>query len=371
MAKVKKELTRREFWKRVLIAELLSPLWCILIFFLFVLFVFLLFLPLLLFSGTTYETDPKTYRQWAPFMPESIREYTVNEYSYTEYSSLDICRELFVDLTVTQEQFDELIGKARAEAYIEREAYYAEGHYELVYRDQYELCYPIPEEGAEEERMVGYASIRKVIYNPETRNIFYEYFDMEDSNWYALKDVAYFRRFNIDELEYVQHLPKALETTDPAKYNALGSSWFFPESLEGYTVNEYSYFELNRDAYLNNRGSAYEVFLDLTVSEKQLDQLLKRATNKIHTKQEAYYAEGYYEIVFEDSYRVSKDTISGLDKVNSAFIRKIIYNPETGNVVFVQFVTSGKVYRVEDVKYFNHFGIDEQEYVERLEANSK
>ena len=87
---------------------------------------------------------------------------------------------------------------------LERDAYYAEGYKEIVFRDEYE--------GLDEENgNIRWACIQKVIYNPEINNIVYECFYTEDSCVYALKDVVYFNHFSIDESEYKEIYKTAQE----------------------------------------------------------------------------------------------------------------------------------------------------------------
>ena len=166
----------------------------------------LMMVLLVIFSGTFYETDPQKYEQAAEFFPESIAEYTVNGYSNTRYEYLDSCQEVFLDLTVNEEQFAALLEKARAGDYLERECYYAEGYYEIVYCDEYKLGEDTVDE-SESTGVVYRAHVEKVIYNAETQNVLYEYFWTNDTGVYNLEDVVYFRRFGIDEKEYVKHLP--------------------------------------------------------------------------------------------------------------------------------------------------------------------
>ncbi len=178
-----------------------------------------------LFMGTRYETNPDTYKKAMKYIdyretpgndyfPESIKEYTVNKYSYTRYEYLDICVEVFVDLTVSETQMDELLTLAyNTEGFLlERDAYYAEGYKEIVYRDEYK--------GLDDENgNVRWACIQKVIYNQETNNIVYECFYTEDSNVYELKDVVYFNHFGIDEAEYKQIYNTAQEEQEDNQEN--------------------------------------------------------------------------------------------------------------------------------------------------------
>ncbi len=157
------------------------------------------------FMGTFYETDPANYKRAEECFPESLEEYTVNGYSFTEYSYLDYCCEEFLDLTVTEEQLQDLLDKARSEdVLVEREAYYAEGYYEIVHNDYYR----IDEQEENGVELVAWARISKLIYNPQTRNVVFVWICTHDSSVYEVKDLAYFNRFGIIEEEYVQHLPE-------------------------------------------------------------------------------------------------------------------------------------------------------------------
>ena len=65
---------------------------------------------MILGMGTIQESSPEAYGNWtkyhdAPaFLPDDLDGYTVNAYSYTLYNYLDICYEIFLDITVTEEQ---------------------------------------------------------------------------------------------------------------------------------------------------------------------------------------------------------------------------------------------------------------------------
>lgn len=167
--------------------------------------------------GTIQEISPAKYGEWekyhtAPsFLPQEIDDYTVNAYSYTLYNYMDTCYEIFLDITVSEEQFDELIENARqrSDVLIERETYYSDGYTEIVIADMYEKGGINEHDGLEQ---VGIAKIDKVIYNPETFNILYVSFHAEDTSVYDVERIAYFNRFSIAPDEYIEHLYEV--TTD-------------------------------------------------------------------------------------------------------------------------------------------------------------
>lgn len=152
--------------------------------------------------GTFYEISANKYGKWASylyipsFLPSSVEDYTVNSYSYTLYSYMDICYEIFLDISVGENEFDSLLEKARAYStnYEEQPADYCDGYIEIVFMDHYRQ--------AGNDENVGWADIEKVIYNPDTKNIVYVVFHANDTGVYEVKDVAYFNRFSITADNY-------------------------------------------------------------------------------------------------------------------------------------------------------------------------
>lgn len=143
----------------------------------------------------------ESYIELPEFFPNSVEEYTVNNYAYNLESWMDTCYEIFLDITVSKDQFEELLSGHTGQAV---ECYYASGYYEVVFEDSYDLF-----DGEENgDQVVGFADIEKIIYNPETYRIVFVAFHANDTGVYPLKDVAYFNCFDIDENEYVAHLGK-------------------------------------------------------------------------------------------------------------------------------------------------------------------
>ena len=162
--------------------------------------------------GTIQETSPDKWGAWekyhdAPdFLPESIDDYTVNEYSYTLYNYMDTCYEIYLNITVNEKQFDELLSALREHSpdiSVEREASYAEGYTEIVFSDEYVRGETDKQDGNEQ---VGTAKIDKVIYNAETGNIIYVSFHAEDTDVYDVENIAYFKHFSLTPAEYTEAL---------------------------------------------------------------------------------------------------------------------------------------------------------------------
>ena len=51
----------------------------------------------------------ESYIELPEFFPDAVEGYTVNAYAYNLESWMDTCYEIFLDITVTKSQFDELL----------------------------------------------------------------------------------------------------------------------------------------------------------------------------------------------------------------------------------------------------------------------
>ncbi len=152
--------------------------------------------------------DPSRYGEYSTkdsFLPQDITEYTVNKYSCNIYAYFDICHQLYLDITVTKEQFELIISEARKnkDFKYEKQSYYDEDYIEIVMCDSYDI-YDHDEDSP--EKKVGWADIDKIIYNPQTLNIIFVCFHANDTGVYPLNEVEYFNRFSIDETEYVENI---------------------------------------------------------------------------------------------------------------------------------------------------------------------
>ena len=145
----------------------------------------------------------------ADFIPYDTDEYTINNFSFINYVYLDTCYEVFLDITVNEQQFDELVLQAKSHGeFVEQDAWYADGYTEIVFEDDYHLGHGYFEDCADVTPTVGWATIEKVIYNRETLNIIYICFHSWDTCVYEVSDVQYFNHFKIDPQEYINHLPQ-------------------------------------------------------------------------------------------------------------------------------------------------------------------
>ncbi len=157
-----------------------------------------------------------------------------------------------------------------------------------------------------------------------------------------------------------------VKITDPAKYGEADERApfpdYFPTSVDDYTVNSYSYTVLGGDP-------RHEVFLDITVTQEQFDDLLSKvkAYDESYYQTRAYYADGYYEIVFEDhtsditDYPVNRSGKKADYISTFTSIQKVVYNPETLNMVYVDFIIYD-AYPINEIEYFSRFDIDWETY---------
>ena len=155
------------------------------------------------------------YEKITPWMPESLEPYPVNGFFFGMDLYLDLCYEIFLDLTVTEEQLESILSEARENMPLsERDAYYAQGYREIVFEDHYEMI-SSDQEYVDSAANVGWADIEKVIYDPEALNVVFVCFHANDTGVYNLSDVAYFKRFDIRHEEYVLYVMQTdEETTD-------------------------------------------------------------------------------------------------------------------------------------------------------------
>ena len=162
--------------------------------------------------GSKYVKDPLEYGKWESYLetpvylPESISEYGVNSYSYTLLAYMDICYEIFLDVSLSEEELLEILSEARADERFlcEREAYYADGYFEIIFEDHYEIWGG----DGEARKNVGTADVEKIVYDPKTHNAVFVCFHANDTGVYYLDELEYFKRFSIDEEEYVLNLYK-------------------------------------------------------------------------------------------------------------------------------------------------------------------
>lgn len=153
----------------------------------------------------------------------------------------------------------------------------------------------------------------------------------------------------------------AIETTDLSEYNTIVSSsevaTFFPKSIDDYDVISFSY---RRE--LDN----YEAFLVIKAEQGEFEKILDEVRGKYFMveEKESHFCEGYYEILISDLFKRWNDNRE-MEVYVDADIEKVIYNVDTGTIVFVDF--NSEFYSWDDIAYFDWMGIDVTEYADRYD----
>ncbi len=146
---------------------------------------------------------------------------------------------------------------------------------------------------------------------------------------------------------------------------------YFPtyEVLDGCTVNDYVSRQMFKGIM---SGTCYEYLLDITVDTEKFDDFIADArAQEGFAEQEAYYADGYYEIAYADQFRMYVTTSNDVSYTwLEATIDKIIYNPETCHIVYVHLAAPSGLKEGESY-YFEYFNIDPREYIHHLANNEE
>lgn len=135
------------------------------------------------------------------FMPESLDGMDVVKYSYTVEAYFDLCLEIYLEVNLDGDDLDALIADVLAsdEHHVSRSAYYDPSYTEIIFKDEYEAF----EYEEDDNELIAYADIAKVIYNESTGTVIFECLYANDTAVMYVEQVEYFKRFEIDENEYV------------------------------------------------------------------------------------------------------------------------------------------------------------------------
>jgi hypothetical protein len=157
--------------------------------------------------GSYYTEDVSEYGEYvkkyeAPdFLPDTLDDVTVVKYCYTAEAYFSRAVEIYLEVTVPEENFDDYIKDIMdsEKSHNTKTAYYDSSYIEIIFKDDYEIY----EYEEDEMQMVGIADVQKVIYSPETYTVIFECLYVDESAVLYLDQVVYFARFEIDEYEYV------------------------------------------------------------------------------------------------------------------------------------------------------------------------
>ena len=111
-------------------------------------------------------------------------------YSYRYDASWDIVYEIYLEVRMTDDEYEREVSKFRAESV---EFRYAEGYREYVLRDNIGHV-------NDDYSHTSSPDIAKVIFCDSTKTVIYELFDGLDP--FNFEDSAYFERFDIDPRTY-------------------------------------------------------------------------------------------------------------------------------------------------------------------------
>lgn len=157
--------------------------------------------------GSYYTEDVSEYGDFvkkyeAPdFLPDTLDDVTVVKYCYTVEAYFSRAVEIYLEVTVPEEDFDDYIKDIMAseESHNIKTAYYDSAYTEIIFKDEYEIY----EYEEDDMQIVGLADVQKVIYSPDTCTVIFECLYVDESALLYLDQVVYFARFEIDEYEYV------------------------------------------------------------------------------------------------------------------------------------------------------------------------
>lgn len=261
-------------------------------------------------------TDPAQYGEEveeAPFpeyFPTSVDDYTVNSYSYTVLAG-DPRHEIFLDITVTQEQFEYLLTwvKELGVSYYETEAYYADGYYEIVFVDR------TTDDGDDPDFIISYAEIKKVIYNPETLNVVFVDFTIYDA--YQLNEIVYFNHFNIDWKTYWWYMNFGCQK--PCTKEDLCNT---------YREGRFDYIEYNGDVYYIINEKCLEIESDLPCDPSSEYEVYILEYDKTRHNEYTYTAKGivgdteHNYLYFQDSYYTKDPELASDYYTSPEFLNK-------------------------------------------------
>ena len=139
------------------------------------------------------------------FFPKNLDGLTVNSYGYRDMSFGDSSYEIFLCVTVPDEDaFYAMIDKGltNSKMKVHTAAFYNSEYMEIIFEDSY-LIYEDADVEDTYGELVGAANIAKIIYSEKTKCIVYEYLLVDDTGIYYVDDIMYFNFFSITESDYV------------------------------------------------------------------------------------------------------------------------------------------------------------------------
>ena len=129
------------------------------------------------------------------YYPKSISNYKINGFSYKIEKNSTLCYEIFLDLTLSEDDFNLLIANVNADSRSKtvKSAYHSSEYKEIVFSDIFEYDY---------QEYVLDSNIEKVIYKDSEFRIIFVLLYTEELAYYPADNIEYFKKLNIDPQKY-------------------------------------------------------------------------------------------------------------------------------------------------------------------------
>ena len=146
-------------------------------------------------------TDPQKYGEFhdsvnvPAYLPGDISNYTVNNYCYVIEKSAYLCYEIFLDITLSPEDFTKVLSTVTSNTRdkVVKGAFHSDKYNDVIFSD--EFTYDL-------YAYVEKANIEKVIYSQEKSRIIFAILYVEENSLYHINNVEFFKKLNITPEAY-------------------------------------------------------------------------------------------------------------------------------------------------------------------------
>lgn len=146
-------------------------------------------------------TDPEKYGEFhdsvnvPAYFPGDISGYTVNNYCYAIEKGTYLCYEIFLDITLSEEDFTKVLSAVTSDGRTKviKGAYHSDKYNDVIFSD--EFTYDL-------HSYVEKANIEKVIYSEEKSRIIFTLLYVEENSFYHIDNVEFFKKLNITPEAY-------------------------------------------------------------------------------------------------------------------------------------------------------------------------
>ena len=149
-------------------------------------------------------TDPQKYGDFhrtveiPDYYPESLSAYTVNDYCYFIEKNSRLCYEVFIDITLSENEFSEMLSSVNADSRKKsvKDAFHSPGYKDVIFYDEYEFSDETSFDAVES------AHIEKVIYSEAESRIIFVLLYIEQYSYYEVEKIEFFKKLKIDPSQY-------------------------------------------------------------------------------------------------------------------------------------------------------------------------